>query len=753
MFRYRADIERFVERLPRPSLMLSLATLGVAWLGLLAYDLLLADYRTTAPSDYDFARRLVPVLGLVPMFLRIVNPMRIDDDRRAHQVYLRVTYVMLGAMLLLLLTEAVPYGYSITAMPESLWSLFYGRFVALLALVSMPLLAEGLSMLYRYRHVTEPSLLGLLFPAVVILTVVTVQVLGLPVDGLTDGMQGWIALLVGVVAFIRSIRPRWIINLRKRHKLILLALSTAGIIGAGLTLGLIDRTGGYGALTSLFPGLQIMGLLVTLALVVTHVCVFFNALFTLPTAEAIDRRNVEVASLANLARLLTRSFEPSELVNISLSIARDVTGSGVAWMWLDGFSTRRQARTDQPQLLLGTQPTISEDAAMQLMKSIERHAPSPSLGEINASAPGGGGRRVVVAERLDGSATALQNAIPLHSAAGTPLELGGRRLGTLYVAKSRSRAFDRDDMLILEAVADQIALALEQSNLIQQLMQRQLFEQEMVIARDVQQQLLPRVLPESPFYSIYGESIPASMVGGDYFDVVAFRDLTLGLIIADVSGKGASAALYMSMIKGIIQALAGRCESPRELLSRINVALHGSIDRRRFATMSCAQMVPEHRRMRVARAGHCPSLLLRSGVASYSRPKGIGLAIARPALFDANLEIEELEFSPGDYVVFISDGIAEAANPEGEELGFDRLLQIAETAAGRVAAAAEAAEQGLDGGIAEDSADAPTALAPAVAGCVNQAHALRNAMFEEISTFTRGQPPGDDSTIVIVHWR
>jgi sigma-B regulation protein RsbU (phosphoserine phosphatase) len=250
-------------------------------------------------------------------------------------------------------------------------------------------------------------------------------------------------------------------------------------------------------------------------------------------------------------------------------------------------------------------------------------------------------------------------------------------------------------------------------------MERELIEQEMLIARDLQQRLLPRSMPVSPWYDIYAESQPAYLVGGDYYDLVSFSDGTLGVVIADVSGKGPSAALYMGMIKGVIQALSGSTATPRDLLAKINVALHGQIDQRWFATMTCAQIFEEQRMLRVGRAGHCPTLLVRNGVGEYRRSRGIGLAIARPILFERNLELEELHFSPDDYVVFLSDGLPEARSPEGEEFGYERLMAVVTEAARRLPSPAE----------------------------------LRNTIFNELSAFTRGELPVDDSTIVVLRWK
>jgi serine phosphatase RsbU (regulator of sigma subunit) len=135
--------------------------------------------------------------------------------------------------------------------------------------------------------------------------------------------------------------------------------------------------------------------------------------------------------------------------------------------------------------------------------------------------------------------------------------------------------------------------------------------------------------------------------------------------------------------------------------------------------MTCAQITEETRTLRIARAGHCPTLLIREGQGFYSRPNGLGLAIAGPGLFDRNLCIEEVSFQPGDYAVFFSDGLPEAHSIDGREFGYEELMNVA------VRAAAE---------------DAPPLR-------------MRDAIFEAIEEFEQGEPTADDSTLIVLRWR
>jgi phosphoserine phosphatase RsbU/P len=123
--------------------------------------------------------------------------------------------------------------------------------------------------------------------------------------------------------------------------------------------------------------------------------------------------------------------------------------------------------------------------------------------------------------------------------------------------------------------------------------------------------------------------------------------------------------------------------------------------------------------LRIARAGHCPTLVVRNGVGEYRRSRGIGLSIARPLMFERNLELEELHFAPDDYVVLLSDGLPEARSPDGEEYGYERLLATVTAAAAHQPSPAE----------------------------------LRNTIFNELSAFVRGELPADDSTLLVLRWK
>ncbi|HNH30769.1 MAG TPA: PP2C family protein-serine/threonine phosphatase, partial [bacterium] len=160
---------------------------------------------------------------------------------------------------------------------------------------------------------------------------------------------------------------------------------------------------------------------------------------------------------------------------------------------------------------------------------------------------------------------------------------------------------------------------------------------------------------------------------GDYYDFVRLADWRCGIAVADVSGKGTSAAFYMAEIKGIIQALAGIYSAPKDLLIAVNDVLFGTIDRKSFITLLYADVDISKSELRFARAGHCPLLHMRDGVKTYVQPNGIGLGLDKGNLFRQAIEEKTIRIDDRDVFVMYSDGLVEARNAKDEEYGEERL--------------------------------------------------------------------------------
>jgi FixJ family two-component response regulator len=192
-------------------------------------------------------------------------------------------------------------------------------------------------------------------------------------------------------------------------------------------------------------------------------------------------------------------------------------------------------------------------------------------------------------------------------------------------------------------------------------------------AREIQQGLLPKEIPQIPGYHISGGSQPASAVGGDYFDVLRFHGRKTGLCIADVAGKGMPAALLMSNLQAAVKAFASESVSPSELCSKVNRVICSNIAANKFITFFYCLHDAERKRLVYANAGHdAPIVIRRNGSVERLREGGAVLGVFR----EWNYEQNEIEFSSGDRVIFFTDGVTEVRNSEGEEFGEERLIEF-----------------------------------------------------------------------------
>ena len=221
-------------------------------------------------------------------------------------------------------------------------------------------------------------------------------------------------------------------------------------------------------------------------------------------------------------------------------------------------------------------------------------------------------------------------------------------------------------------------------NLLQTAAEKKRLEEELRIARQIQMSLLPRGPLEMPGLSVTALCVPAREVGGDYYDFFPLGPGRVGVLIADVAGKGTSAALYMAELKGVVLTLSQIYQSPRQLMIEANRILASTLDTRSFITMTYAVLDLVSGVMTYARAGHTP-LIYRPGNGSSRAqvliPNGmvLGLRIEGAELrFAELLEEKQIPLNTGDVIVFYTDGITEAMNPASDLFGESRLSRLVE---------------------------------------------------------------------------
>ncbi|HEX7069178.1 MAG TPA: GAF domain-containing SpoIIE family protein phosphatase, partial [Rhodothermales bacterium] len=299
-----------------------------------------------------------------------------------------------------------------------------------------------------------------------------------------------------------------------------------------------------------------------------------------------------------------------------------------------------------------------------------------------------------------------------------PLVARDELLGALFATKPVTFGFEKDDIDAIGVFAAQAALALDHARLFEEQVEKERLSRELDIARAVQRRLLPQHVPNMPGATIAASSVPALEVGGDYYDFARLDEHRLAFIVADVAGKGTSAAFYMAEMQGIFQSVSRISSSPTDFLVHANNALSPSLERQTFISVIYGILDTRTEEVTLARAGHCPAALINlHGDTRFLRSRGLGLGLDRTERFGAILAEERVALSPGDVLVLYTDGVVETRNPSGEEYGYDRLLEI------------------LRKNRHEDVDD------------------LHRAIVRDLTDFAEDENYGDDMTIMILKWQ
>jgi serine phosphatase RsbU (regulator of sigma subunit)/anti-sigma regulatory factor (Ser/Thr protein kinase) len=264
-----------------------------------------------------------------------------------------------------------------------------------------------------------------------------------------------------------------------------------------------------------------------------------------------------------------------------------------------------------------------------------------------------------------------------------PLVSQGELIGLLNLGPRLSdQAYSSDDRRLLDSLAAQAAPAVRVGQLVREqeveVRARERLEQELEVARLIQQNFLPKELPELHGWHVAAFYRPARAVGGDFYDFIELPDGRLGIVCGDVTDKGVPAAMVMAATRSVLRASAQELDSPAEVLARVNELLCPDIPPKMFVTCLYGVLDPASGRLRYANAGHNVPYVRTGTGAIELRATGMPLGL----LTGMSYEEKEAVLAPGDIVLLHSDGIAEAHNEEREMFGFPRLTGLVERGTG-----------------------------------------------------------------------
>lgn len=259
-----------------------------------------------------------------------------------------------------------------------------------------------------------------------------------------------------------------------------------------------------------------------------------------------------------------------------------------------------------------------------------------------------------------------------------PMVVKNKLFGLLtFAVHSEEESFTGKQRHFAALLAAQAAFALDNAILYDELRDQERIKRELEIAQEVQQKLLPAEMPTVEGFQIDGICIPAQEVGGDYYDFFLLDKGHLGIVIADVSGKGTSASFYMAEMKGMMTSLTAMYTSPKKLLTELNRRLYNSLEKKVFVTMIYGVLNVKRRNFVFARAGHNSLLqLTANGASKFITPAGIGLGLDAGELFEESLVEQTIRLEKSDTILLYTDGITEAMNDKREMFGEERLLGI-----------------------------------------------------------------------------
>jgi len=269
-------------------------------------------------------------------------------------------------------------------------------------------------------------------------------------------------------------------------------------------------------------------------------------------------------------------------------------------------------------------------------------------------------------ETLDGRRLGSQINIPLLAK--------DRPVGLMSLEGHQSCCLDDEHERVLNTLANQIAIAIENAQLYEEILTREKkLESDTELAREVQRSMLPDEAPVVPGFDFGSAYLPAENLGGDFYDYIRLPNGRMGIVIADVSGKGVAAAMIMAASRGAVRSAARNQAEPAAVLHDANRRLYRDIKRNVYITACYGVLDPAQRSFSYSSAGHFPPVLVRdNGDSSYLEAGGTILGMFDGVVF----EEEPVKMSPGDLICFYTDGIIDAFNQDEEPFDEERLEKL-----------------------------------------------------------------------------
>ncbi|MCI0445600.1 PP2C family protein-serine/threonine phosphatase [bacterium] len=286
----------------------------------------------------------------------------------------------------------------------------------------------------------------------------------------------------------------------------------------------------------------------------------------------------------------------------------------------------------------------------------------------------------------------------------------GKKIGVIQIVNKLNGYFSKEDIKFLDLLSLDACLAIENSRLFKEALEKERIEKELEVASTIQKMILPKTIPKVDGFEIAGMNVPTKHVGGDYFDVITLPDGKIALVIADASGKGVPAALLVSTLQACLRAYLESSFKLEELMQRVNRVILRNSTENKFITFFIGILDPSSRKLEIVNAGHYPPLIARNCNLMKLRNTGVVLGCIESAPFVR----KEYLLKSHDVLVMFTDGITEANNTKGEAYGDERLEKMI------------------------------------IDNCTRTAHELKEAIYKDVKAFEGAAGQTDDITMLIV---
>lgn len=480
-------------------------------------------------------------------------------------------------------------------------------------------------------------------------------------DAIHQSSVLWAALLLmgAVPVCLLTTRMQWLTAVPKEKRWVvlgflgLLLLQSGALVYFLYTTSLLEVLG-----TSL---LQNGILLLTAGFVgIFAVVNSLGLLVYLPLAPAVDAQRESFTAFRHIHEKATHSTSIAPVLEVLLheSIRHIHAASG----WLAAFGP------DVPEGQVVVAEDTEDNDARRIMYTLQHHPRHYGL----ESAP-----EFIYIKDLRADPFLKDHLLSQRSLLCCNLRLPeGAGLYRLFLLHPHVAGFDRHDTQLISAFVQQATQAISHLMLLEEATLAQQYRKDIAIGRQVQQRLLPTAFSSTLPITITATSRAAEEVGGDYYDYQEFGNQQMALLMADVSGKGTTAAFHVAEMKGIFQSLMLGEPTPAEFLKKANEVVGRCFDKGMFITLVYGVLDWPNKTFRYIRAGHCPLIHYRASdhQVLFLEDDGLGLGIIRDESYDALVQEHSIAIAPGDALVFYTDGITEARHPETKkEFGYERL--------------------------------------------------------------------------------